>query len=47
MVAMRYKFPEAMPQKGFVLLEKVFRGGVGLPIWKSELIDLQNWLRLL
>jgi hypothetical protein len=47
MVVMRYNFPEAVPQKGVVFLEKVFRDGVGLPTWRSELVDLQGWLRLL
>jgi hypothetical protein len=44
---MRYNFPEAVPQKGVISLEKVFCGGVGLPIWRSGLIDLQSWLRSL
>jgi hypothetical protein len=42
MVVMRYGFPEAMPQKGVVPLEEVFRGGVNLPIWRSGLVDLQG-----
>jgi hypothetical protein len=47
MVVMRYNLPEAVPQKGVVPLEKVFRGGVSLPIWRSGLVDLQGWLRSL